>query len=290
MITFTSESSERLLLVGFQPILVKQCRDILELYCNLDVAHSMQELESVTNHKQVKCVVYVMDYTNSTHLHNIEFIRETFSDSIFYIVTTSMSVPLLHHALHIHVDDLYLMPLSDRDLKDILGRLIDTSVIIKKETQFEFDKHEENAFNRDDPMQYLFDIIEKDYSKGPSLQDLAHQVHLSPSRLCHMFKDLCGLTYNNYLLCRKLEEAERVLVEQNLSVTSAAYQLGFASPSHFCRVFKEHFHITPAAYANGNREVEYSDTYIRYNRLRSELLPEHLVAQKGLLEERAEQA
>lgn len=272
MLVKNNKKADLLLLVSFDQVLAKHCKEELSPFCELESLYSMDDLESSID--LPAAIIYLMDYTSATHLHNIEFIRRKFTDSLFFVVTTAVSIPLLHQSLHLGVDDVFLFPFSEQDKHSLICTL-------KNKTDINcFTEELESAqsltceqFDRESPISSLLNIIERDFAKGPSLQDLSHNIHLSPSRLCHMFKDLCGLTYSHYLLCRKLEESERLLSKNNSSVTTIAYQMGFSNPSHFCRSFKEHFNITPNSYAHGNRELTQSSIYMRYQRLRSELIP-----------------
>ncbi|WOH39201.1 AraC family transcriptional regulator [Thalassotalea fonticola] len=272
MLVKKNKKVNTLLLVSFDLVLAKHCKEELSPFCKLESIYSMDELELSID--LPGAIIYLMDYTSATHLHNIEYIRNKFSDSLLFVVSSAVSIPLLHQSLHLGVNDLFLFPFSEQDKLSLICTIKNKTDIIC------FSEELENAqsltceqIDKENPISSLLNIIERDFAKGPSLQDLSHNIHLSPSRLCHMFKDLCGLTYSHYLLCRKLEESERLLSQSNSSVTTISYQMGFSNPSHFCRSFKEHFNITPNSYAHGNRDLIHSATYLRYQRLRSELIP-----------------
>lgn len=261
-----------LLLIRFDQGLIQHAMDeqAVKYFFDIDEINSMDDLENSTAHYDV--VIYQMDMTSSDHLYNIHYIRSKFPDMPFFVLTATVSIPLLHQALHIGVNDLFIYPLSAQDKHALFCSLKNQAC-----TDFLNEKRENNhefscaQINKEHPIGILLDIVERYYVKGPSLQDLADNIHLSPSRLCHLFKELCDMTYSHYLLCRKIEEGERLLTTGQHSITSISYQIGFANPSHFCRTFKEHFNITPTSYINGNREVEHSITYLKYQRLRYEL-------------------
>ena len=259
-----------LLVIAFDPLLGAQCTEAFSAFCKVERINSMEELEASA--VEPGAVLYLMDLTCSNHIYNINFIRDKYSNRQFFVMTTTVSIPLLHQSLHIGVNDLFIFPLSDQD-KDALHYKLenDTSVAciagqIEKTANFFFPQ-----MTRFEPIESLLDIIERDYAKGPSLQDLSDELHLSPSRICHLFKDVCGITYSCYLLCRKVEEGERLLTAADKSITHISYQIGFANPSHFCRSFKEHFNITPTSYASSNTEIAHSETYLSYQKLRAEL-------------------
>jgi len=65
-------------------------------------------------------------------------------------------------------------------------------------------------------------------------------VHLSPSRLRHLFVEQTGLAYKTYLLWLRLVRALEVYVEGR-SLTEAAHAAGFADSAHLSRTFKRTF-------------------------------------------------
>jgi AraC family transcriptional regulator len=65
-------------------------------------------------------------------------------------------------------------------------------------------------------------------------------VHLSPSRLRHLFVEQTGLAFKTYLLWRRLIRALDAY-SQGHSLTESAHAAGFADSAHFSRVFKRTF-------------------------------------------------
>ncbi|WP_415227565.1 helix-turn-helix domain-containing protein [Psychromonas sp.] len=263
-------NASRLLLIAFDSVLARRCCEDLRIYCDIDCISSMADLErSVIN---PGAVIYLMDHTSANHLYNINFIRHQYPDKQFFVISASVSIPLLQQSLHTGVNDLFIYPLSEQDKQALLCTLKNkTSVDIFNELPVTNSEQGGSKIIKEHPLFVVLELIERDYTKSLSLQDLSNAVHLSPSRVCHLFKDICGITYSCYMLCRKIEESERLLAVAKSSISSISYQIGFANPSHFCRTFKEYLNITPTAYANGNRDVEYSPVYLQYQRLRSEL-------------------
>jgi AraC-like DNA-binding protein len=90
--------------------------------------------------------------------------------------------------------------------------------------------------------------------------ELAALVHLSKSRLRHLFKQETGKTPSQYLKSVRLRKAEELLRKTFLSVKEIVNQLGIVSSSHFVRDFKKTYGMSPTAYRwrNGlrNRKKE----------------------------------
>jgi AraC-like DNA-binding protein len=76
---------------------------------------------------------------------------------------------------------------------------------------------------------------------GPlSLAGSAHGVHLSPSRLRHLFVEQTGLAFKTYVLWLRLVRALQAYSAGG-SLTEAAHAAGFADSAHFSRAFKRTF-------------------------------------------------
>jgi len=58
-------------------------------------------------------------------------------------------------------------------------------------------------------------------------------------------------TLSRYILRRRLEESARTLVnplQRARTISEIAFDHGFSSSAHFCKVFREHFSVTPTEY------------------------------------------
>lgn len=78
----------------------------------------------------------------------------------------------------------------------------------------------------------LLEYLEECDCYNHTIQALASKVALSPSRLSHLFKDQIGITLKSYILLHQLQKAFIALFKGS-SVTDAAMNAGFVSPSHF---------------------------------------------------------
>ncbi|MFC5824723.1 helix-turn-helix transcriptional regulator [Nonomuraea insulae] len=77
---------------------------------------------------------------------------------------------------------------------------------------------------------------------------LAAAVHLSPSRLAHLFSAQVGIPLRPYVRWQRIQHAIR-LVAAGESLTMAAHSAGFTDGSHFTRVFRHNFGTAPSTLA-----------------------------------------
>lgn len=85
----------------------------------------------------------------------------------------------------------------------------------------------------------LFDTLD--------LEDLADRCNLSVSRFKHLFKEETGIPPAEYIIRKKVEKAQKLLEEQELSIKDIAYDLGFSSPAYFSTVFKQYNGYSPTS-------------------------------------------
>jgi AraC-like DNA-binding protein len=79
----------------------------------------------------------------------------------------------------------------------------------------------------------------------PSLRELAKLSGLNEYKLKRGFKELYNNTVFGYLTNYRLMTAKQKLESNMLSIAEIAYDLGFSSPQHFSKTFKERFGLSP---------------------------------------------
>jgi len=90
----------------------------------------------------------------------------------------------------------------------------------------------------------------------PSLLELAAMVGVSVRTLKRGFPELFGKTVFGYLTDRRMEWAEKLLQQGNLSVTEVANLVGYSNPGHFAAAFKRRFCVTPSQSAIAKQQVK----------------------------------
>ncbi len=89
----------------------------------------------------------------------------------------------------------------------------------------------------DDRILEFLKMLEQCSCDEHSIEEYANKLHISASRLSHLFSEQVGITLKNYLTLHQLERAfQDLLVGKR--VTEAALNAGFDSPSHFAATVK----------------------------------------------------
>ena len=97
-------------------------------------------------------------------------------------------------------------------------------------------------------VQLMMQYIHENYKQGLSLNEIASHIGVSKSTALHLFQRFLHTTPVNYLIEYRLQEASRLLKNTNKKVKTIAYESGFHNVDYFCRVFKNHYHVTPSEY------------------------------------------
>lgn len=81
-----------------------------------------------------------------------------------------------------------------------------------------------------------------------SLESLAQSINYSEGYLSRHIKSQTGKTISQFITGERLRVAERNLTCSDLPISEIAALCGYQSESHFYRVFKQQFHLTPHQY------------------------------------------
>ncbi len=94
----------------------------------------------------------------------------------------------------------------------------------------------------------VVEYIEDRLGAGPSLEQMAAVARLSTYHFAHLFKRATGLPPYQYVITRRVERAQQLLREGDLSLGEIAARTGFSDQSHFSRHFKRLVGVTPGRF------------------------------------------
>lgn len=82
------------------------------------------------------------------------------------------------------------------------------------------------------------------------LELLARELPMGYSRFRKLFKNVVGISPNQYILSLRLEEAKTLLKTSTLSINEIAHRCGFESVPHFCKFFQQKNNISASQFRN----------------------------------------
>ena len=99
-------------------------------------------------------------------------------------------------------------------------------------------------------------FIDAHYSMpGFCVKDVVEALKIDRSHLYRIFKDKTGISVSDYIIRCRINKAEVMLANSDLSIKDVAYSVGFSDQMYFSRVFKRLNGRTPTAF----REMIFSE-------------------------------
>lgn len=111
-------------------------------------------------------------------------------------------------------------------------------------------REEDSAFDREEDarIKNMLSVIRENYSEKITAAMLADTVHISERECYRVFRKILGITPGEFLVSIRLQKAQELLWNTDRSILEIAMETGFGTSSYFCKIFKEHHHITPNQY------------------------------------------
>lgn len=98
--------------------------------------------------------------------------------------------------------------------------------------------------------------IDNHYQENITLNQLAKVCHVSKYHLAHAFRAEYGISPINYLISKRICEAEHLLKNTDFSLSLISNTTGFSSPSYFAQIFKKQKGISPTDFRKQSRKEE----------------------------------
>jgi AraC-like DNA-binding protein len=103
----------------------------------------------------------------------------------------------------------------------------------------------------------IINYIMQNFNSQITLEDVAHEAHMTPQAFCRYFKKHTGNTFVTFLNEIRINDACKSLLtgKHKDRISGVAYQVGFNSLTNFNRAFKSVVGQSPKAYINAYHHV-----------------------------------
>ena len=91
-------------------------------------------------------------------------------------------------------------------------------------------------------------FIDRHYMEPITLQTMGESLRVSPYYLSHVFKQMSGYSPMQYLLRRRIGEAQTLLITTDLSITRIAEMVGYDTQSYFNLQFTKNVGMSPGKF------------------------------------------
>jgi AraC-like DNA-binding protein len=152
--------------------------------------------------------------------------------------------PLLEelHAIHVRHDP------SERHLADATLRMALALVNRDQGSAGTTASVARAAADRREQIRPVLAYVDRNCRESITLDDVAELVHVSPSRVRHVFKDVTGVGFKEYVTQVRVAEAKRLLLSTDLSVAEIARRVSYTNLNQFYKVFYRSCAMSPGEY------------------------------------------
>jgi two-component system response regulator YesN len=143
---------------------------------------------------------------------------------------------------------------QNKDLMNESGHTLDS--IIKKhmvlgKSYIEYMLHLKKKKSRVD-LEEIKEYIDRNFTDSHlSLEILANKFFVSKEYLSKAFKSMYQCNITEYIVGRRMEQARKLLEDNELQIKSIAAKVGYEDVTYFYRVFKKYFKISPGEMRQG---------------------------------------
>lgn len=98
--------------------------------------------------------------------------------------------------------------------------------------------------------------IRQHYREDLTRNKLADVVHITPNYLSKRFHTEVGMSLREYINQLRIEDAKRLLLSTNATISEVACEVGFDNISYFSTVFRKLCGVSPIEWSNGRKSEE----------------------------------
>lgn len=164
--------------------------------------------------------------------------------------TTLSDSPIIHYSKDEQLSFLYIK-LAKAYSNNIKGRDLILNSILYEFLHFLVENFPNENHNTNHDEEYIQECIAycfNNLDKKVQVQDIAEYLGLNRSHLTRLFKKHLGVSLKEYIWTTKINEADKLLRETNLSIKIIARSVGFDDQLYFSRFYKEKKGITAKEY------------------------------------------
>lgn len=120
----------------------------------------------------------------------------------------------------------------------------------------EYPQKEQRMSPRQEIFMQACQYIESHYDTKISIESLAQLLGINRTYLHRIFKDLIGISPQNFILNLRMQKSCQLLENSDYSISEIAYSVGYDDPFNFSKAFHKHQKISPSEYRKNIPKIE----------------------------------
>ena len=95
--------------------------------------------------------------------------------------------------------------------------------------------------------------INEHYSEKIYLEDVCRMAMMSTSSFSHIFKQVVGKTFSEYIMDLRLQRASEMLENSDMALSEICFSCGFSDSNYFSRAFKKKHGLSPSQFRKASK-------------------------------------
>ena len=233
-----------------QDIIVRQGESLI---INSDVVHIVKHADYPSS--QILCIVFnpVLLYGYKNSSIEEKYVNPIVRSSISYISIPSTGWGEKCFTAYNEVAKHYFAKKNGYEIA-VKIMLLDAWLILIRNLSLHLENNITNPNSKTKIVKLAMAFINKNYSSDIDLKDIAHEVGLSSSELCKLFKRHLSESPMQIVLKKRIAAACYYLTYTDEALSSISLKIGFSDANYVAIAFKKHLGMTPSSYRKRSRE------------------------------------
>lgn len=172
---------------------------------------------------------------------DLKRIRELSSQQDFVIVRANQTIEHIFSELYTVHDDIRLGYIRVKVLELLL-------VLTELDSADRETEKERFSKMQIDVIKQIHAFLVEHFTEHYTIEDLSERFDISPTLMKKCFKGVYGDSIYSYVRMYRLQVAEQLLRETNLTIGEIASRIGYLNPNKFTSAFTREYGITPTKY------------------------------------------
>lgn len=258
----------KLLIVDDEPIIREGIKSLVDLSgLGIKTIYEASNGEKALEIFNLYLPDIVLADINMPRMNGLEFserIKQTKPEVKIALITGYDYFDYARQAIKIGVEDYILKPVSKSDITSLLASLVAKvktdeeqkrlQEIIKKQTGAKIENQEAQAMKGSDYKHQIQSFLDQHiYDEELSLQLIAETLILSSGYLSGLFKKEFGLSFKEYVLSKRLDQAKILMLSTDMKNYEVSEAIGLKDANYFSAMFKKHTGMSPNKYREGQK-------------------------------------
>lgn len=209
-----------------------------------------EALEYLKITKDISVVITDIKMGNMSGIDFCERVREYNQKILMVVLSGYKDFEYAQRAIKCNVFDYVLKPTLYEDIEMLFKRLkkqLDNQQPAADSSNLQVIKHTED-YHYKSIINMILNYIEENYSRDITLDSVALYVSMNPAYLSRFFKQHTKCNFLDYLSKFRVEKAIGFLQDPTVRIGEICEMVGYKTPQHFYKVFKQYAGCTPSEF------------------------------------------